>query len=398
MNILYVNHTRQLSGAGISLGTLIRHLPMEYSSSFMVPTASTIDGLIGATPDRTVRMKFMPQAMTTTYHAKLPLTKNLWQILKLFPCFVETWRAVRKSRAQVLHLNETCLVGHALSAILLGLPVVIHARTAFSNFFFAKVVLTFLSRRRRVRFVCIDHEVHDSLPQEVQSKAEVVYNPVEMRPVGRDESAAIRARWGVPGQAVLVGQVASLHRQKGVWRILEIAEDVCRSNSDIHFVLVGDTSPERGEGPDLLRAVTERGLLDRVHLVGYEQDVALAYSALDIALCLFGEHLGGVGRAAYEAPLARKPLVATTPDPASSKSVLNGQTGLAFRPGDLNGVKTAILSLARDATQRQFLGESAQNVIADRHDPTKHATKICEIYRQLAGTRDETKNFQFPVI
>ena len=120
-------------------------------------------------------------------------------------------------------------------------------------------------------------------------------------------------------------------------------------------------------------------------MVGYENDCALAYSAFDVALCLFGEFLGAVGRAAYEAPLAAKPLVATIPEPDRSDAVISGKTGFAFRPDDLRGVAEAIRRLAATPDLRRTIGASARDVIGDRHDPKKHAGAILRVYKDLVA-------------
>lgn len=288
-----------------------------------------------------------------------------------------------KWKPDIVHLNETVLVPYALAAAKLGMPVLVHARTVVNADSCGIQLLEKHAEQGKMRFVCIDPETKSSLPEKCYRASEVVYNPVSLREVSSEERQQKRAEWKIPAGAIVVGQMASLHKEKGVWRIMEIASQICKSEPKIHFVLAGDKSPEAGLGPDLQLAIKEAGLGENVHLVGYENDVALAYAAFDIALCLFGEFLGAVGRAGYEAPLSGKPLVATVPNPRKSDAVIFGKTGLTFEPKDYRGVANAIVTLSKHADQRESLGKSARNFIGDRHDPKKHAEKIFQIYRSI---------------
>jgi len=247
-------------------------------------------------------------------------------------------------------------------------------------------LLSWVAERGPCLFISIDQETHDSLPAPCRKKSRIIYNPVFMREVSSLEIEAKRRSWGIPPNAVVVGQVASLHKEKGIWTILDLAKQLCAVDPQLYFVLVGDPSPALGEGPDLLAAIKNAGLEERVRLVGYESDVAAAYAALDIALCLFGEHLGAVGRAAYEAPLAGKPLIATLPFPDRSPSLIQNKTGVGFDPADLQGVGAAILEFAQNPDKRRAFGEMARETISERHNPSHHAAQIVEVYRDLLKT------------
>jgi glycosyltransferase involved in cell wall biosynthesis len=221
---------------------------------------------------------------------------------------------------------------------------------------------------------------------------EIIYNPILLTTATTAEIKAKRQDWGLPDGAIAVGLLASLHKEKGIWRILQIAKTICPSNPLLHFVLAGDTDSNLGEGPAFARAVAEAGLADRIHLVGYESNLAVAYGAFDIVLCLFGEYLNAVGRTAYEAPLAGKPLIATLPHPDTSTSVLQGVTGLGFECLDFEGVTRAIVDLSQNPGKRQALGESARAAIAERHSLPRHARKVLNVYHRLlsnAGHDDD---------
>jgi glycosyltransferase involved in cell wall biosynthesis len=386
MRVLYVNHTGQPSGAGISLATLLRHLPVDVEKFFLLPTGSAVDELLGAGPQQTYHERLLCQFMTTRYTAQYPPWLFAWHFAKLPRAILRIRSLVGKWKINLVHVNETTLVAYALAARLAGVPVVLHARTAIAPRPFEVFLLRRFAERRRARIACIDPEVRDSLPRMCQRIAEVIYNPVDLGPTpSAIEVASVRAAWGCGLDDVIVGQVASLHRQKGIWLILRLAERLCPEFAKLRVVLIGNDSAAAGEGPELRQAVRERGLADRVIFAGYETRLALVYAALDVALCLFAGELGGVGRAAYEAAVAGKPLVATLPNPKRSETLQDGVSGLLFTQEDEDGIAEGIRKLVRDSTFRKTLGASANASIGRRHSPQAIARRMHELYGELVA-------------
>ena len=384
MRVLYVNHTLQKSGAGISLATLLRHLPPDVEKYFLLPARSEINDALGAEPARTFSERFVCQFPVTRYNDPYPASLYAWHLAKIAVAVLRVRQLVRRWDIGLVHANETTLVAYAYGARLAGVPVVLHARTAIAPRRFERSLLARLGRSKSARIVCIDGEVRDSLPAACRGIAEVVHNPIDLGPTPAPaDVAALRASWGCAPGDVVVGQVASLHEQKGVWLILDLAEKLCAEFPVLRVVLIGDDSASAGEGPKLREAIAQRGLAGRVVLPGYDARLATVYAALEVALCLFGGALGGVGRAAYEAAIAGKPLVATLPDPQRSETLRHGESGLLFTHTDVAGITAALRSLIVDAPFRARLGASAQAAIAQRHAPAAVAARVRDLYAKL---------------
>ena len=386
MRVLYVNHTTQKSGAGISLSTLLRHLPPDLGKFFLLPAASEIDAMLGAAPERTYRERHLCQFMTTLYTPPYPPGLLAWHLAKIPGALWRIRQLVRRWKIDLVHVNETTLVAYALAARLAGVPTVLHARTAIAPRPFERWLLARFGGMRHARVACIDAEVRDSLPEACRGRAQVIYNPIDLGPAPSPaEIAALRTAWGCGPEHVVVGQVASLHRQKGIWLILDLAEKLCAEFPLLRIVLIGDDSVPAGEGPKLRAAIGQRGLAGRVVLPGYDTRLAAVYASLDVALCLFGGELGGVGRAAYEAAVSGRPLVATVPDPTRAETLENGVSGLLFTPADTAGIAEALRRLITDAPLRAALGASAQASIGRRHAPAVVAESVVKLYATLAA-------------
>jgi len=200
------------------------------------------------------------------------------------------------------------------------------------------------------------------------------------KPPSREAVQSVRSAWGFAPSDVVVGQVGSLHREKGVWEILALAEGMVPSCPRVRFVLVGDDSGEAGEGPQLRQAIHANGLEGRVILAGYRRDLCAVYGAFDISLCLFGKGLKGVGRTAFEAALAGRPVVMTLPGSGRSSATVAGDLGIVLEPDDLAGIKEALMGLISSAERRREVGERARSTLGQRHDPERVARQVEQVY------------------
>lgn len=386
MNVLYINHTVLKSGAGISLATLLRHLPAEVRPFFILRSRCEIAEMLGAAPERTFLERWMVEFTTTRYVPAYPAWLFLWHLLKTPLVVLRLGQLKKRWSLDLVHLNETTLCAYALAARLVRLPVVIHARTALARRRFTDFLLRRIARQAHVRFIAIDGEVKKSLPSECQVITEIIYNPIDLGPSpAAEQIRRLRESWGCTTKHVIVGQVASLHSQKGIWLILELAEKLCAEFPLLKFVLPGDDSPQAGEGVTFREQIKCKGLQDSFILPGYDSRLAYVYAALDVALCLFAEGLGGAGRAAYEAALAGKPLIATLPDPNHSQTLRQGVAGLVYSPGDRAGILDGLRKLIVSPELRYSLGTAARTEIGERHNPVTIANQVMEVYQNARG-------------
>lgn len=350
----------------------------------MLRQGSEVEDIIGAHGRAVYRERWMPQLMTTLRSPQYGPALFLWHIAKIPIAFFHTRRLLRKWKIDLVHLNESTLLPYVFIAWILRTPVVLHARGATAQRPIEQFLLRVMGKLGRCAIIAIDEETVKSLPPQTQPIATVVYNPIDMGGMpSQDHVHGLRASWGCSPDDVVVGQVASLHTSKGIWDILDLAADLCPMYPSLKFVLVGDDRPEVGEGPKLREVIARRGLCDRVVLPGYVENLAALYGSLDIVLCLFSSGLGGVGRTAYEAALAGKPLIATLRNPAGSQTIRHGIDGLVFKPEDKSSIVQALHRLIQSESTRRALGESAKQHMADRHLPSGVASQVNAVYQML---------------
>lgn len=183
------------------------------------------------------------------------------------------------------------------------------------------------------------------LPDADPRSVVTVYDGIELRddPPGRDEA---RRALGLPPDAHVVGSVTRLSSQKRLDRMLEALALL----DGVHLALAGV-----GELEDELRGQAARlGIVDRVHFLGFREDVATVLGALDLFLLTSDKE--GMANAMLEALAAGVPVVST---PVSGAAEALEQDGEGAGPGDAPGdapppgvVVDATPEAVADATRR----------------------------------------------
>ncbi|WP_374585410.1 glycosyltransferase, partial [Ideonella dechloratans] len=95
-------------------------------------------------------------------------------------------------------------------------------------------------------------------------------------------------------------------------------------------------------------------------------------------------YLEGLGVSIMEAMACGKPVVATTAG-GIPESVVDGETGILFEPGDVTALAEAIIRLAGDDTLRSQMGQNGQARAKACFSVDSLITQTLDIYDQLLG-------------
>ena len=191
-------------------------------------------------------------------------------------------------------------------------------------------------------------------------------------------SPALRARWGIPGEAPLLGMVARMKPERGHRAVLQAFVQALREVPNAWLVLVG-----RGEDEEPLRAlVRELAIADRVVFGGYQRGPGLieAYRALDAAVWL-REGNDGACRGVLEAMACGVPVVAGNQG-APAELVRDGLDGRIVDPADPAAIGRALAELLRDLDRTHALGRSARER-AEGFTPGRAAAETLAFWRRI---------------
>lgn len=174
---------------------------------------------------------------------------------------------------------------------------------------------------------------------------------ISVDPRFRPDPAArqrMRDALGIPDTACCLLFVGRLNREKGIEDLLGAFEGLRESHPELHFLVVG---PDEDNLAPLLAGRTA------VHQAGYTRDVPHYMAAGDI-LCL-PSYREGFGLVLIEAGAAGLPVVASRIY-GIADALVEGQTGLAHRPGDTGDLTAQLERLIRDPALRARMGEAGR--------------------------------------
>ena len=178
------------------------------------------------------------------------------------------------------------------------------------------------------------------------------FNPARFT---RPQRAAIREKHGIPTDALVVGFVGRLVRDKGLVELATAWNMLRGSFPTLHLLVVGpfeERDPVPSEVVSLLRSDPT------IHLVGEDRETGPLYAAMDI-VCL-PTYREGVAVVPLEAAAMRLPVVATRV-PGCVDAIRDGVTGTLVPPGDAGALAEALRTHLRDPCLRVRYGEAGRN-------------------------------------
>lgn len=193
----------------------------------------------------------------------------------------------------------------------------------------------------------------------------MIHNGIDPAPfAGIDRATARKALVddaGIPASVPIVAVFGRLSSWKGQ----DVAINAISSMPEVHLVLVGAALfGDTGFETALHEQVRDRGLADRIHFLGFRNDIARLMSAVDIIV-----HASTApepfGRVIAEAMMAGTPVIASAAGGAL-EIVEDGVSGLLVPPGDPAALTVAIKRLVADPQQTTMIAQTAHTVVQAR--------------------------------
>jgi glycosyltransferase involved in cell wall biosynthesis len=182
----------------------------------------------------------------------------------------------------------------------------------------------------------------------------------------------------VAREALCVGLVGRLDREKGVDVFLRAAAVVLQQLPRTRFVVAGD-GPERASLEALLG---ELGLGERVRLVGREEDMAGFYASID--LLVSSSRQEGLPMALLEGMGSGLALVATRVGEVPTV-VEQGRTGVLVAPEDVEALAGAMVGLLGDAELRARYGAAGRERIASEFSARRMTDAYVRLYERVCA-------------
>lgn len=182
-------------------------------------------------------------------------------------------------------------------------------------------------------------------------KITVVRNGFNFAEMGQEPigSPSLRALLGITNDEPVVGCIGSIYDLKNPLMFVEVAAAIADGETRVHFVWIGD-GPMR---QDVERAIAERGLSGRVHLLGSRADAQ--WLARDFRIGLMTSIVEGTPNAIMEYMYWGVPVVTTNVGDCK-ELVEHERTGFVVEKNDVQGMAGYIRQLLQAQVSAKRLG------------------------------------------
>jgi glycosyltransferase involved in cell wall biosynthesis len=195
-----------------------------------------------------------------------------------------------------------------------------------------------------------------------------------------------------PGRATLVDElglaardrlavsVGNLYPVKGHQHLVDALALLSERHPNLHLAIAGRGKLE----PALAARAREKGVADRVHLLGLRSDIADVLASADVfVLPSLSE---GLPLALLEAMLAGRAIVAS--DVGEIRTALaQGEAGVLVEAGDPGALARALDRLLRDSEYAHRLAETASCRVRSEYAISRMVGRYREIYEEVLARR-----------
>jgi glycosyltransferase involved in cell wall biosynthesis len=207
-----------------------------------------------------------------------------------------------------------------------------------------------------------------------KSKIQVIHNGIPYESF-LNATPTLKQELGLSESNVLIGMIGRINPGKGQLFFIELADSLCKSFPEAHFVLVGDPFP--GYEPileEMKREIKDRRLEKSVTYLGFREDIPEVGVSLDVFV-LPSVMPDSFPTVILEVMAAGKPVVATRSGGAS-EMVVNGETGFLIPIGNVDQGKVVLEQLIQDPDLREQLGESGRTRVLNTYSLEAFEEKI----------------------
>jgi len=209
----------------------------------------------------------------------------------------------------------------------------------------------------------------------------VIHNGIEERGWRVSDAEVARARERHGADAPLLLYFGRLEYEKGVQDLLAAMPRIRRENPGTRLVVAG-----KGRHLDpLIEQARKLRIRRTVDFTGHlsDRDLRAVLAAADAVV--LPSRYEPFGIVALEAAAAQAPLVASTAG-GLGEVVLDGETGLAFAPGDVDALATAVRDVLDDRHAAAQRAEAAHARLAGSFNWTTIAADTAEVYRRAMAS------------
>ena len=312
------------------------------------------------------------------------LLSRLDDLANFLPAFLQTFWTMLRFRPALIHVNNEPLCNRAaiLAGKLLRIPVIAHVRGDQQG-----SLLMHSMFKLPDFFIAVSRWVSESIGRigVPARRRTYIYDGIELDKLDlQADGQAFRTRFGIGGDAFVVGLVGLLIPWKGQELFLHAVQRLASEMPAAIFAIVGGTPDDFKYFEAALRDLADRPeLKGRVVFTGHVSNMAQVYNGLSVVVSA-STSPEPLGTMIIEAMTLARPIIA--PDHGGAVEMIdNGKTGLLFKPGDADDLAAKIRTLYRDPELCQSLGRSARAHALGVFAIREHVKLVEQVYDSVLG-------------
>lgn len=315
--------------------------------------------------------KFAEREQVTVYAVDMP--RRITPLQDLLAIF-RLWQCLRHIRPQIVHAStpkggllgivSAWLAGSSIRVYLMrGLPLM--TATGYKRWllWWSEKISCLLAHQ----VFCVSHSLREVAVSEnlcPPNKIKVLlggssngvdakerFNPLRL---GADARQEIRQQYGIPGDALVVGFIGRIVRDKGISELVEAWKTLRAEFVNLHLLVVGPFEPQDPIPSDVEHLLRSDA---RIHLTGRIENTPPYYAALDIlTLPTYRE---GFPNTPLEGAAMQLPIVATN-IPGCIDVVQDGVIGTLVPPRNAEALTIAIRKYLHSPELRRKHGHAGR--------------------------------------
>lgn len=225
--------------------------------------------------------------------------------------------------------------------------------------------------------ICVSNGAKEILLDKCKVKSDnmlTIYNTVEIRKTDNEVSEKI-IQLKDKGYFV-VAQINRLVDYKGIFDFVMAAERVCKNNSNIKFVMIGD-GPEKEKLKDY---INNKDLEESIFILGEQNNVIDYYKYIN--LVIISSYIEGLPLVPLEAFSQSIPVIGTN-IPGTNEEIQNGINGLIVDIKNPESIAEKILYIYENKDKYKFMCGNAQKIYCEKFSKEKYISKHKNYYINL---------------
>ena len=400
LKILYIDHSKNMGGAPISLLQLVDNLDQNKFDITISCNSQKLKEFYESYGIKTKVCNLVPFQHTTGGWWRFSPTglRAMFRWLFAFgKCCSRLSKLILEIQPDLVHFNSVTLTPYAKTVNQACLPLIIHVREYVVGGYLGlrKRWMKYLLQRfaSEIIFICKANKVVSGC-----KKGMVIYNPVEISKFNNINKEKAKEKLGLRGDCKVILYVSGLRSINGPMVFVRAMQQVAEEVPSVKFLMPLTCGSLSRHPLSILRrrianmlniysirqkiegTIFKSALQEKVIRTSFVNNIEEYFAASDVVVVPFIEpHFA---RPVMEAGAASSPVVASNIE-GITEVVNDGESGFLFTPGDSEELAEKIVACLQDNTRAKAMGQRGYQLAKERFDVKLHVEKISKIYSTL---------------